>query len=183
MCSHFILEMSHNLQISEAGPILGYGDQIPLFNTTAQHISCRYEVQQSDIYFRENHEIILMSSLNLRHYLFDEYRKESGLRRERFKPGGDLNTVYSSCEVGKSAIKCEKKDDKYVIADGHRRFIEGLLQGYKTFLVEVGTCRADGIPTRSIKLEMDIQGIKLESNSIITVTESNVTNVINISVN
>ena len=146
LCSHFILEMSDNLQISEAGPILGYGDQIPLFNTTAQHISCRYEVQQSDIYFRENHEIILMSSLNLRHYLFDEYRKESGLRRERFKPGGDLNRVNSSCEVDKSAIKCEKKDDKYLIADGHRRFIEGLLQGYKTFLVESSNIK----PTRKL---------------------------------
>lgn len=90
-------------------------------------------IPNTKLRFRKGHEKITLESMSFRHRKFADYRSSTPENQKHVIPGGVYNWYY----INEEPIKCWKKDDYYIIQDGHRRYIEGNLQGYDKFLVEV----------------------------------------------
>ena len=107
-------------------------------------------VPSKKILFRKEHKDITLRSICLRHGKF--YYEKNIKYRHLFTVGGIYNWYYLNNEP----IKCWKKDDHYVIQDGHRRFIEGNMQGYEDFAVEyVGELPSCFKPTKQLNFIVD----------------------------
>lgn len=96
-------------------------------------------IRDQHIKFREGHEDISLKSLSLRHRKFDDCKSNDDI--SHVIPGGIYNWYY----INQEPIKCWKDNETYVIQDGHRRFIEGSIQGYNKFAVEVTGPLPEGI--------------------------------------
>lgn len=84
------------------------------------------------IFFRTGHEDISLNSIEFRNRKYNEWRSSNAYDSQLFEPGHGYNKYY----LNEEPIKCWKSGDNCIIQDGHRRYVEGLLQGYNKFLVE-----------------------------------------------